>query len=649
MGYEFGIKNYPNWKVKLLIATILESLLVILCFGYSYSWKIAFVCFLAYIVCANVRVNVKRRNQILFYAVITLSLGYICLNLSQLIMNENISKISLGSILLGVMLYCIVVIIFYFLFMNYVIANSLALIMILGITTVNYYVFQFRGCELTANDFLSIRTAMNVVGEYKISLTGPIVYSWSFVFIIIYALIFSIKFEKAECKKWIRRLRSGILAFGMLVMFSFMTNGMTVLSYDKCGTIYNGFCLNLALSLKQGHVKKPSNYSETEIFKLEKGISTEIIKDENVVDYPNVIVVMNESFADLSVLGELYENEDVLSYYDSLNNNIIKGYAISSVYGGGTPNSEYEFLSGNTMGYLPTGSIAYQQYIKKPTYSLVEIFKSLNYQCISMHPYSESGWMRTTVYPLLGFDNSYFIQDFPQKKLVREYVSDQEMYEQIIEKYENKPDDQPLFLFGVTMQNHGGYEYEGNDFEYTNFLSGMSREYSDVEQYLALLQISDEALKTLIEYFKAIEDKTIVVFYGDHQPNLDNNFLEEVHGGNFDTLDEQELMYKVPFFIWANYDIEEENVELTSLNFLSNYLFKAAGIGLPAYNQFLLNIQKVIPAMNSQGYYSKNNGRFQLYSDAEGQEAEALNQYRILQYNAIFDEKNRSDVFFPME
>lgn len=178
-----------------------------------------------------------------------------------------------------------------------------------------------------------------------------------------------------------------------------------------------------------------------------------------------------------------------------------------------------------------------------------------------MHPYSESGWMRATVYPLLGFDNSYFIQDFPQKKLVREYVSDQEMYEQIIEKYENKPDDQPLFLFGVTMQNHGGYEYEGNDFEYTNFLSEMSREYSDVEQYLALLQRSDEALKTLIEYFKAIEDKTIVVFYGDHQPNLDNNFLEEVHGGNFDTLDEQELMYRVPFFIWANYDIEEENVD----------------------------------------------------------------------------------------
>lgn len=74
---------------------------------------------------------------------------------------------------------------------------------------------------------------------------------------------------------------------------------------------------------------------------------------------------------------------------------------------------------------------------------------------------------------------------------------------------------------------------------------------------------------------------------------------------------------------------------MTSLNFLSNYLFKAAGIGLPAYNQFLLNIQKVIPAMNSQGYYSKNNGRFQLYSDAEGQEAEALNQleyFNITQY-----------------
>lgn len=300
------------------------------------------------------------------------------------------------------------------------------------------------------------------------------------------------------------------------------------------------------------------------------------------------------------------------------------------------------------MGFLPAGAIPYQQYIKTEAYSIVEVLRSLNYDCISMHPYYESGWMRTTVYPLLGFEESLFIQDFPQEKLIRDYVSDKEMYDQVIVQYENKADDQPLFLFGVTMQNHGGYNYDGDNFEKSVSLSGMSQEFSNAEQYLSLIQESDKALETLMEYFQTVDEDTIIVFYGDHQPNLNNTFLEEVHGGSFDTLDEQELLYKVPFFIWANYDIEEEYIELTSLNFLSNYVFEAAGIEMPVYNQFLLEVESVIPAMNSQGYYSVSDGHFRLYSDAEGKEAEVLEQYRILQYNAIFDDENRSEIFFSM-
>lgn len=646
MKFKFGLKNDSNWKTKLIVAVILESIVLVVCFTNAFSWKIPVLCLVMYVICVNIRVEVKVQNQKWMCSLSTLILGFACLNLSQLIMNENINKLRVKALFLGIILYCMVVVVFYILCMNYVIANSLALIIILMLATINYYVFEFRGCELVANDFLSIRTAANVINEYRITISGPIVYGWTLAFVLIYAMIFSLKFEKSECKKSKYRLRCGVLVIGMFVGFWILTNDMTVRSYSKYGTIYNGFYLNLALSFRSGHVKKPADYSESKISELENHILTKEINDTDAIDYPNIIVVMNESFADLDVYSELYENEEILSYYNSLDSDIIKGYALSSVYGGGTPNSEYEFLSGNTMGFLPTGSIAYQQYVKESTYSLVGILKSLNYNCIAMHPYSGSGWMRTIVYPLLGFDNSYFIQNFPRENMIRDYVSDQEMYEQIIDKYENKASGQPLFLFGVTMQNHGGYDYIGDDFEQTIFLSGMKKEYSDVEQYLSLLRASDEALKTMIEYFKTVDEKTIIVFYGDHQPNLDNTFYEAVYGGTFDTLNEQELMYKVPFFVWANYDIEEKSIEMTSLNFLSNYLFEVAGIDMPAYNQFLLKVQEVIPAMNSQGYYSKSNEQFQTYSDAKGEEAEILNQYRILQYNAIFDEKNRSDLFF---
>ena len=88
-------------------------------------------------------------------------------------------------------------------------------------------------------------------------------------------------------------------------------------------------------------------------------------------------------------------------------------------------------------------------------------------------------------------------------------------------------------------------------------------------------------------------------------------------------------------------------VGLTSLNFLSNYVYEAAGLPLPAYNAFLKDVQKVIPAMNVFGYYSSAKNAFIPYEEAEGEEAEILNQYRILQYNSLFDDKNRSEIFFP--
>ena len=108
-----------------------------------------------------------------------------------------------------------------------------------------------------------------------------------------------------------------------------------------------------------------------------------------------------------------------------------------------------------------------------------------------------------------------------------------------------------------------------------------------------------------------------------------------------------ENLYKVPFFIWTNYDSPEEAVEITSLNYLSTMTLERAGIDLPPYNQFLADLREQIPAINARGYYSLNNETYLAVEDASGKEAEWLRRYEILQYNAMFDEKDRSNLFFP--
>ena len=362
---------------------------------------------------------------------------------------------------------------------------------------------------------------------------------------------------------------------------------------------------------------------------------------------PTIIAIMNESFADLSVLGEFTTNFELTPFMNSLKENTIKGYALASVYGAKTPNSEWEFMTGNSMAFLPEGSVVYQQYINDTPDSIVSTLKNEGYTAVAMHPYYETGWSRNTIYPTLGFDEMYFIDDFNQKNIVREYITDKEMYDKIIERFNKKKSDENLFIMGITMQNHGGYGEPYDNFIERIYKVGTS--YTDANQYLSLVNESDKALRELVTFFENVDEPVEIVFFGDHQPGLNSNFIRLLNGKGTSglTMDELEALYTVPFFIWTNYDTKEETLERCSLNYLSTIALERANIKLPPYNRFLAEIMEEIPAMNSQGYYSKQNGEYIHYEQAEGTEAEWLDKYNILQYNAMFDARERSEVFFP--
>ena len=406
------------------------------------------------------------------------------------------------------------------------------------------------------------------------------------------------------------------------------------------------------LGIRDSFVEKPADYSLDTIKELEDKYGTtaadaDVAKETE--DAPVIIAIMNESFADLCVIGDLRTNQEVTPFLDSMDTNITKGYALSSVFGAKTPNSEWEFLTGNTMAYLPSGSVAYQQYVSGNTYSLVSTLESYGYNCVSMHPYYATGWSRNKVYPLLGFTQSYFIDDFDQSNIVREYITDEELYNKIIAQYEAKDPDEKLFIMSITMQNHGGYTDE-----YPNFTENVRMTngyYSDVNQYLSLVNTSDQALEKLINYFSNVDQKVEIVFFGDHQPSLNSSFYRQMNGKGLSglTIDELEELFTVPFFIWTNYDSETQTDVHTSLNYLSTMVLDKAGLPLTPYHKFLEDLQTKVPAMNSRGFYSTQDGEYKHYVDATGEEKEMLDQYQILQYNDMFDKKNRSDVFFSYQ
>jgi phosphoglycerol transferase MdoB-like AlkP superfamily enzyme len=407
----------------------------------------------------------------------------------------------------------------------------------------------------------------------------------------------------------------------------------------------NGYYTNFYISIRDYFVKPPEGYSQNTIRELEKDYP--VTDSHSDQEFPDILMIMSESYADLSILGsELKTNIPVTPFLDSLKENTISGYVLASIFGGTTANSEFEALTGYSLHFLPEGATPYQQYLQQNTYSLNWVLRSLGYRCNATHPYYASGWNRTTAYPLLGFSQSTFIDDYPRNNLIREYVSDQEMFEYLLDALEQSQES-PQFLFGVTMQNHGDYGFLEDNLDEYIYLENYKSDYPQAESYLTLIHESDKALEYLLTQLQQSEKKTIVLFFGDHLPKLESAFYEEVHGGSFSNLEDLMLQYTVPFFIWANYDIPEQTVTCTSMNYLGRYLLEVIGIDLPPYYQFLKETEQVLPALNAFGYYSKDCGTIIPYDEAEGKEAEMLNLYRILQYNCLFDKGNRSQIFFP--
>ncbi len=511
---------------------------------------------------------------------------------------------------------------------------------------VNYFVYLFRGNEFIFSDLRSAATGLSVAGNYEFVLDDRAAYV-ILISTLYVALVrrIHVKFEK---RIWMGLVCAAVIAVSCIYI-SDQTQGTVTETWEQKGSYRNGYVLNFMLSIRDSFIGAPEGYSEEAISELEEVYSGDgsSYVEQTTEKNPTIIVVMNESYADLSVVGDFRTNQEVAPYFNSIKENTIRGYALSSVFGAKTPNSEWEFMTGNSMAFLPSGSVVYQQYISKTPTSIVSNLKNLGYTCVAMHPYYETGWSRNIVYPTMGFDEMHFIDDFDQTRLLRKYITDQELYEKIIDQYESKSANEDLFIMSISMQNHGGYTETYDNFNEQVRTLGAS--YADANQYLSLVHESDSALEYLISYFQNVEDPVEIVFFGDHQPSLNSNFYRGLNGKGLSGLTEDELehLYTVPFFIWTNYESETKEVPITSLNYLSTMALEKAGIALPAYNQFLADMMETVPAINSRGYYSKQHGCYMHLDEADGEEAEWIQKYQMLQYNNMFDKKKQSKLFFP--
>ena len=331
-----------------------------------------------------------------------------------------------------------------------------------------YYVHEFRGTNVNFSDILSLNTAKEVAGGYT--------YNIKFIFVVAFLIIvleyvLQIVIFKIDIKSnyhlsdnynldMYRLFWHEIFqVFCFFISFFILKDKISQSDYDyslNAGE-NEGYIYNFVSSIPIFHREKVSideiHSVVLEFVKNAFGVAKENVNNKytkNTQDYvtlsnsrynnyvrvnidaPHIIVIMNESFG--SVHRRIETNIPVTPYYDSLTG-VTKGNVYVNTFGGGTANTEFEFLTGMTIGNYPYPVMPYNNFVKTNKYSLARYFKIFGYKTIAMHPYTATNYHRDKVYKRFGFDELLFFNDFKIKSYVRKFVSDKSMYEEVIRRF----------------------------------------------------------------------------------------------------------------------------------------------------------------------------------------------------------------------
>lgn len=530
-----------------------------------------------------------------------------------------------------------------------------------GAGTVTYFKLEMRGEPLLPWDFQQLGDFMGVADNVKLSVQPHMI-----VVALIFLLCLGLSIMMPSSYRGMKR-RGLIVRLILTIVGAVMSLGIffgIYMSKEVCASfhiyedmwmqdryyrnysIVTGFLTNLRVM----QFEAPENYSQEAVYErldqVEKDLSDEPMyadsyaaeHEKDAVQTPNIIYVMNESFWDVSRLEGIAFDRDLTPNLKRLAQQGASGYVYSPSFGGGTCDVEFEVLTGFSLEHLPAGSKPYQQYVTDATPSLAQFLKGQGYSTVAIHGYYERMWSRNTAYPRLGLDDFISIEDMSDPDKRRGFVSDMEMTQQIIEQYESRKENGPVFIHAVTMQNHTTYdESKYPQDELVNVLEhpGLSEKtLSPLRDFATGVYEADAALGALTDYFSQVEEPTIIVFWGDHfNPFGDGYEIYEKTGYIEKGDTSSPALHQTDLLIWSNYSDTHTDLGTIAAYEVSPVMAELYGLERPIYFDYLLQQMSVYRA-RTRGVTVEANGSFSETMTEEQQQW--YNDHWLLQYDQMF-------------
>lgn len=531
--------------------------------------------------------------------------------------------------------------------------------------TAEYFLVKFKGVSLLPSDLLALPTAFRVKEGYAFvlygsSLKGPLA---TCVAITALALLGGVTKpderdlralsgrhsahllapaeevgpelrRKDRIRHFLANLGTGLAFCGAAVALMVGPNyihgvGLEFDYGNTAGTYKtNGFLTSFVAAAQDLPIAAPAGYTRAKAAELQvslnKRYEEELATSERRLsaeaqfaeERPSIIVVMNESFADLSVFNGLGAGYGGPTYFNSVSDALMRGNLGVSVLGGGTCNTEFEFLTGNSYAFIGAGKYPYIMY-RMRCENLASQLSSAGYTTHAIHPNDPTNWNRDVVYDRMGFDEFVDISAFEDAPQLHMGVTDAATYDKILEILALDPS--PQFVFDVTMQNHGSYnlanipEDKQVAYEFEGLADGsVTQEDADAtNEYLACITASDADLQAFMERLSLLDRRVVLVFFGDHQPSF-TSVYNDLYFTDEDPFTHEGRLYRSSYLIWANYDVagidQASQVEGMSADMLGAVTLDLVGAPLSSY-------QKARLVLRSDGIEAAN---IFGWEDAEG-------------------------------
>ncbi len=548
-------------------------------------------------------------------------------------------------------------------------ATGISGVLFTVIALINYYTRDLHGSALMPQDILNLGTAAEVMGSYTLKINHTVLTIGLLVVPVLVLCFTQWLLTRGAPKRagWkargVRVLASAAAIFCVLYIGYFGPNPLkpkATYGWAWQETYYKyGYLAGTieATALMSDPIVEPENYSDDAARQAADLVTGQFATAETAQEYPDIVLILSESFYDFSLVTDLQADTDILPVYNSLQNAVL-GHTVSPHVGGGTNSSEYEMLSSNSLMLMP--SITPFNWLNLyGANSLVSYTKSLGYATMAAHPYTNSNYRRDSAWRALGFDTTYFEGDFPTQDYYgnRPYQTDAATYQDFAKLYEAMPEDQPRFAFLVSIQSHGDYDMNDASLDIVHAATDYGEYDAVMDEFLSCMRLTDEAITDLCDYFTQVYEQTgrkvVVAMAGDHAPS----FVDHVADKSIAPQNELQILERsTPFFIWANYPLENTDAAVSDTDplnrmdmvMLAPTIAQQAGLPLSTYYQYLLEMKQTTPVVTGANDYMKPDGTTATFGTDPALD-EWVYGYLNLEYNNVGAHAKRDQSLFDAQ